>query len=133
MNLCGLVFGNLSLSMFHLPTFSPILAQAAGAAGAAQPPGVGGMLVPMVCVFVMMYFLMIRPQQQQRKKLQEMIDNMKTGDAVVTTGGIHGVVANLKDGNTLMLKVADNVRIEVDKSAIASVASVAKEVPLEKA
>ena len=79
------------------------------------------MFVPMICVFVIMYFLVLRPQQQQRKKLQEMVDNMKTGDAVVTTGGIHGVVSNLKDGNTLILKIADNVRIEVDKSAIASV------------
>jgi preprotein translocase subunit YajC len=97
---------------------SPILAQAAGA---ASPPGLAGMFVPMVCVFVIMYFVVLRPQQQQRKKLQEMVDNMKTGDAVVTTGGIHGIVSNMKDGNTLMLKIADNVRIEVDKSAIASV------------
>jgi preprotein translocase subunit YajC len=96
----------------------PILAQTAGA---APPPGFAGMFVPMVCVFVIMYFLVLRPQQQQRKKLQEMVDNMKTGDAVVTTGGIHGIVSNMKDGSTLMLKIADNVRIEVDKSAIASV------------
>ena len=90
------------------------------------------MFVPMICVFVIMYFLVLRPQQQQRKKLQEMVDNMKTGDAVVTTGGIHGIVSNMKDGNTLMLKVADNVRIEVDKSAIASVLKEVK-VSLEKA
>ncbi len=90
------------------------------------------MFVPMICVFVIMYFLVLRPQQQQRKKLQEMVDNMKTGDAVVTTGGIHGVVSNMKDGNTLMLKVADNVRIEVDKSAIASVLKEVK-VSVEKA
>ncbi len=90
------------------------------------------MFVPMICVFVIMYFLVLRPQQQQRKKLQEMVDNMKTGDAVVTTGGIHGVVSNMKDGNTLMLKIADNVRIEVDKSAIASVLKEVK-VSVEKA
>jgi preprotein translocase subunit YajC len=104
----------------------------AQATGAAQAPGVAGMFVPMICVFVIMYFLVLRPQQQQRKKLQEMVDNMKTGDAVVTTGGIHGIVSNMKDGNTLMLKVADNVRIEVDKSAIASVLKEVK-VSLEKA
>ena len=104
----------------------------AQATGAAPPPGVAGMIVPMVCVFVIMYFLVLRPQQQQRKKLQEMVDNMKTGDAVVTTGGIHGIVSNMKDGNTLMLKIADNVRIEVDKSAIASVLKEVK-VSLEKA
>jgi preprotein translocase subunit YajC len=105
----------------------------AQAAGAAPAPGVFEMLgVPMICLFVIMYFVVHRPQQQQRKKLQEMVDNMKTGDAVVTSGGIHGIVSNMKDGNTLMLKVADNVRIEVDKSAIASVLKEVK-VSLEKA
>ncbi len=80
-----------------------------------------GMLVPMVCIFAVMYFLMIRPQQQKQKKLQETIDNLKTGDAVITSGGIHGVVSNVKDGATLSLKIADNVRIDVEKSAIATV------------
>jgi preprotein translocase subunit YajC len=110
----------------------PISLMLAQATGAAPAPGVAGMFVPMICVFVIMYFLVLRPQQQQRKKLQEMVDNMKTGDAVVTTGGIHGVVSNMKDGNTLMLKIADNVRIEVDKSAIASVLKEVK-VSVEKA
>lgn len=80
-----------------------------------------GMLVPMVCIFAVMYFLMIRPQQQKQKKLQETIDNLKTGDAVITTGGIHGVVSNVKDGAILSLKIADNVRVDVEKSAIATV------------
>lgn len=75
----------------------------------------------MVCIFAVMYFLMIRPQQQKQKKLQETIDNLKTGDAVITSGGIHGVVSNVKDGATLSLKIADNVRIDVEKSAIATV------------
>jgi preprotein translocase subunit YajC len=100
----------------------------AQAAGAPPAPGVAGMFVPMVCVFVIMYFLLVRPQQQQRKKLQEMVDNLKTGDAVVTSGGLHGIVSNVKDGSTLTLKIADNVRVEVDKSAIASVLKEVKEV-----
>lgn len=91
------------------------------AQAAQQPPSMAGMLVPMVCIFAVMYFLMIRPQQQKQKKLQETIDNLKTGDAVITTGGIHGVVSNVKDGATLSLKIADNVRIDVEKSAIATV------------
>lgn len=86
-----------------------------------QPPSMAGMLVPMVCIFAVMYFLMIRPQQQKQKKLQETIDNLKTGDAVITVGGIHGVVSNVKDGATLTLKIADNVRVDVEKSAIATV------------
>lgn len=94
----------------------PLLAQAAE----PQPPGGGGsMLIPMVCVFVIMYFLMIRPQQKKQKELQQRVASLKTGDKVVTSGGIHGIVANVKDGATLSLKIADNVKIEVDKSAIA--------------
>ncbi len=64
---------------------------------------------------------MIRPQQKKQKELAALIASVKTGDKVVTTGGIHGIVSNVKDGATLSLKVADNVKIEVDKSAIASV------------
>jgi len=99
--------------MFTAPLF---LAQAA-----QQPPSMAGMLVPMVCIFAVMYFLMIRPQQQKQKKLQATIDSLKTGDAVITMGGIHGVVSNVKDGATLTLKIADNVRIDVEKSAIVTV------------
>lgn len=74
----------------------------------------------MICIFVMMYFLVIRPQQQKQKQLQDRISGLKTGDEVVVAG-IHGVVANLKDGPTLTLKIADNVRIEVEKTAIGTV------------
>lgn len=70
---------------------------------------------------VIFYVILIRPQQTKQKELQKLISNLKTGDKVVTNGGIHGIVSNVKDGPTLVLKVADNVKIEVDKSAIASV------------
>ncbi len=70
---------------------------------------------------VIFYFLLIRPQQKRQKDLQTLVSSLKTGDKVVTNSGIHGIVSNVKDGPTLMLKVADNVKIEVDKSAIASV------------
>ncbi len=94
-----------------------------------QAPGVGGMLVPMICIFAIMYFLMIRPQQKKEKQLRELVDHLKTGDAVVTSGGIHGIVSNVTDGSTLTLKVADNVRIKVEKT---SIATVLKEPSLEK-
>jgi preprotein translocase subunit YajC len=102
------------------------LAQAAGETSAAspqaQPPSALGTMVPMICIFVIMYFLIIRPQQQKQKQLQERISALKTGDEVVVAG-IHGVVANLKDGPTLTLKIADNVKIEVEKTAIGTVSS----------
>lgn len=84
-------------------------------------PGVGSMLIPFICIGVIFYFLILRPQKQQQKKLAEMVAALKTGDKVITTGGIHGIIANVKDGATLLLKVDDGCRIEVDKSAIATI------------
>jgi preprotein translocase subunit YajC len=77
----------------------------------------GSVMVPMVLMLGMMYFLMIRPQQQRQKQLEKEISAMKVGDLVVTTGGIHGMVANKAD-KIVTLKVADNVRIKFDLSAI---------------
>jgi len=88
---------------------------------APQPPPTTSMLIPMVCIFVIMYFLIIRPQSKKQKALAALIADLKTGDRVVTTGGIHGVVANIKEGPVLSLRIADNVKIDVDKSAIAGV------------
>jgi preprotein translocase subunit YajC len=64
---------------------------------------------------------MIRPQQKKQKELLARISAIKTGDRVVTTGGVHGVVSNVKDGPTLVLKVDDNCKLTVDKSAIVTV------------
>ncbi len=83
--------------------------------------GIGSMLVPFICIGVIFYFLILRPQKQQQKKLTEMVAALKTGDKVVTSGGIHGIIANVKDGATLILKVDDNSRMEVDKASIATI------------
>ncbi|MCB1036694.1 MAG: preprotein translocase subunit YajC, partial [Acidobacteria bacterium] len=64
------------------------------------------------------YVIVFAPMRKQRKALQEMIDNLKKGDKVVTSGGIHGEVASVEAG-TVLLKVGDNVRIRLSKSAIA--------------
>lgn len=88
---------------------------------APQPPPTSSMLIPMIAIFVIMYFLIIRPQSKKQKALAALISDLKTGDRVVTSGGIHGVVANIKEGPVLSLRIADNVKIDVDKSAIAGV------------
>ena len=102
-------------------------AQAAG--GAA--PGGGGLLgnpmVFMVLMFVMMYFVLIRPQRIRQKKHEELLKSIKVGDHVVTAGGEHGIIASVKD-TTVMLRVADNVRIEYDRSAIAIVKKAADKI-----
>lgn len=76
--------------------------------------------VMMVGMGLILYFLMIRPQQKQRKEQQKLIEALKTGDKVVTSAGIHGLIANVKE-KTVLLKVADNVKIEIDKAAVATV------------
>ncbi len=75
-------------------------------------------LTPVFLIFMVMYFLMIRPQQKQQKDLAQMQANLKKNDTVVTVGGIHGTVVNVKD-QTVTLRADDNVRLEVDKTAIA--------------
>ena len=82
--------------------------------------GFGGFLIPLGLMFGIMYLMVIMPQQRQRKKTQEMLAALKTGDKVITSSGIHGLVSNVKD-TTLIVKIADNVKIEVDRSAIATV------------
>ena len=74
-----------------------------------------------VCIGVIFYFLIIRPQNKRQKELKTLVSALKTGDKVVTNSGIHGIIANVKEGSTLSLKIADNVKIEIDKAAIASV------------
>ncbi len=82
--------------------------------------GLGGFLVPMTLIFVMMYFVMIRPQKKRATEQQRLINSLKTGDRVVTSAGIHGLISNVKD-STVIVKVADNVKIEMEKSAISTV------------
>jgi preprotein translocase subunit YajC len=97
-----------------------LLAQASPAAP-ASPGGGFGLFVPFIFIFVIMYFIMIRPQARRQKEQQKLINALKTGDHVVTSSGIHGLIANVKE-STVIVKVADNVKIEMDKAAIASVA-----------
>jgi preprotein translocase subunit YajC len=93
-------------------------------ADASTPPpaqSMSSMIVPFVCIGVIFYFLIIRPQSKRQKDLEKLVSSLKTGDKVVTSSGIHGIIANVKEGKTLILKIADNVKIEIDKSAVSLV------------
>jgi preprotein translocase subunit YajC len=96
------------------------LAQQTAAPGAASQPDLLQTLLPFLFMGVIFYFLLIRPQQKRQKQHQQLMANLKTGDRVVTSSGIHGLIANVKE-TTFLLKVADNVKIEIDKSAVAGV------------
>jgi preprotein translocase subunit YajC len=96
-------------------------------AQAATPPKpegfaaiLGNPLIMMGLMAVMFYFLLIRPQQRQRKEQAARIAAMKNGDKVITSAGLHGIVHNVKE-TTVMVKVAEGTILEFDKPAIASV------------
>ncbi|GFE52355.1 preprotein translocase subunit YajC [Roseobacter cerasinus] len=80
--------------------------------------------VPLILIFAIMYFLLIRPQQKKVKEHQAMVNALRRGDQVVTQGGVIGKVSKVKDGeNELELEIADGVKIRVVQSTIASVLS----------
>ena len=77
-------------------------------------------LIAIILIFVVFYFLLIRPQKKAQEEHKKMIAALKKNDEVITAGGIHGVIANVKD-TTVTLKVDDNVKVEVQKSSITSI------------
>ena len=90
----------------------------------AVPSGGGGifgqinMLIPFIAMFAIFYFLLIRPQQKKQRDLRQMLQNLKRGDRVVTSGGIYGTIVKIRN-DIIHLEIADQVRIRVNKSSIA--------------
>ena len=78
-------------------------------------------IVPFVAIFAIMYFLLIRPQQQRLKEHRAMVENVKRGDTVVTAGGIVGKVAKVRDDGEIMVDIADNVQVRILKSTLSEV------------
>jgi preprotein translocase subunit YajC len=76
---------------------------------------------PLIFIFAIFYFLLIMPQQRRQKKWQQMLNQLKTGDKVVTTGGIHGTIIALKDDSLHLRIPPDNLRIEVSRGSVSSV------------
>jgi len=77
-------------------------------------------LMPLIFIFGVFYFLIIRPQQKKQKEHQEMIKNLKKNDEIITSGGVHGTIINIKD-RTFMVRVDESAKIEIDKSSIANI------------
>ena len=94
------------------------IAYAMGQSGAPQGQGGGFMgLMPLMIIFVIFYFLLIRPQQKKTKEHQGMIDSLKEGDQVVTNGGIYGRLTKIEE-STVVVEIADRVRIKVSRPSI---------------
>ncbi len=94
-------------------------AMAQSVAGSLTESPLFGM-IPFVLIFVVFYFLLIRPQQKKQKALQQMIQNLQKGDKVITSGGVHGTIFKMGE-LVLTLEVAEKVRIQVDRQQVARV------------
>lgn len=95
---------------------TPAYAQAAGGAG-----GAFAQMVPLILIFAIMYFLLIRPQQKKAKEHAAMVAALRRGDQVVTQGGLIGKVSKVKDDNELEVELAEGIKVRVVQSTIATV------------
>ena len=97
---------------------------AAPSSGAANPIA---SFIPIILIFVIMYFVLFRPQMRRQKEQAKLVSSIKTGDRVITSSGIHGMVTNVKD-TTVIVKVAENVKLEMEKTAVTNVVKTSSEV-----
>lgn len=107
------------------------LAQAAAPAGQQAAPNPLMQIPFFIFIIVIFYFLLIRPQQKKQKEHAALVASVKTGDKVITSAGIHGIIANVKD-KTVIVKVADNVKLEFDRAAITTIAKASDSTPETK-
>ena len=106
--------------MPFLMVLFPEVAHAMGTSGAGGEGGAGGggsMLLMLVAIFAIFYFLMIRPESKRRKERQAMIDSLQRHDKVVTVGGLYGEVQDVHE-DRVVIKIAENIKVEVAKTAI---------------
>ena len=103
------------------------------AMGGARGEGAGGFtgFIPLILMFVIFYFLLIRPQQKRTKEHRQMVSNLKKGDRIVTSGGIHGRITGM-DESTLTVEIADKVRVKVARANVSNLAQPAAQSQPEK-
>lgn len=114
------------MNTFVLPLLMAPPAAGDGASGA----GLLTSFLPLIAIIAIFYLLIIRPQNKKRKETEKMLSALKKGDKVVTIGGLHGIVQNVKD-TTVIIKVDDNVKLEFLRSAVSSVVNSSKEEKIE--
>lgn len=107
-------------------------AQGAGAAGGGLLGGIEGFL-PIVLIFVVFYFLLIRPQQKRAKQHREMLTNIRRGDRVITGGGLYGTVTKVVSETEVVVQIAEAVKVRVARGTIAEVVSRTEPAKAEKA
>ena len=98
--------------------------------GGAGGEGGGGFstFIPLILMFVIFYFLLIRPQQKKTKEHRQMITNLKKGDRVITSGGLHGQITGLSE-TTLTVEIADKVRVKIARGNVAALSQTSGQAP----
>ncbi len=104
---------------------TPAYAQAAGAGGG----GAIMQFLPLILIFAIMYFLLIRPQQKKVKEHQKMVSELRRGDQIVTQGGIIAKVSKVKEDNELEVELTDGVKVRIVRSTVAQVLSKTEPAP----
>jgi len=84
-------------------------------------------LLPFVLIILVFYFLILRPQQKRAKDREKLLSGVQRGDKIITSGGVHGTVEGIED-NTLLVKIADNVKVKMEKSAVATIVGLTDQV-----
>jgi len=114
--------------MFLLNIIDVAYAMAPPQGGGQQggPAGLLTSLLPLVLIFVVFYFLLIRPQQKRAKELKQMIENLKKGDKIITSGGVYGVIESVGT-NTVTVKIAENVKVKFGKAYVAALRATSDE------
>jgi preprotein translocase subunit YajC len=113
-------------SRLHIERERAMLEWAYAQTSGAAPAGGGGffgqinILIPFIAMFAIFYFLLIRPQQKKQRELRQMLQNLKRGDRVLTSGGIYGTIVRIRN-DIVHLEIADQVRIRVNKNSISDV------------
>ncbi|MFA5404243.1 MAG: preprotein translocase subunit YajC [Ignavibacteria bacterium] len=88
-------------------------------------------IVPFLLIIVVFYFLILRPQQKRQKERQKLLESVRKGDKIVTTGGMHGLVEGIED-KVLLVKIDDNVKVKIEKSAVSVIIGVTDRTPEKK-
>lgn len=93
-----------------------------GQPSSGEGPGLMSNVILFGSIILIFYFMIIRPQQKRAKERQKLIDSMKKGDKVITSGGMYGTIAGL-DEKTVLVEIADKIKVKLDRSAIATIIS----------
>lgn len=114
-------FGGEFMSFLNLTLNAYAMGPAPQGSGQADPlTGLLASLLPLILIILVFYFLLIRPQQKRAKAHRQMLENLKRGDKVITVGGVYGVVESVNP-NTVVLKIAEGVKVKFSKQSIAAI------------